>query len=88
MKRGSDHHVAHGVIGLLILAIGFVLFYKLAINIDYFTEDITALRNYVILSILTMGFLTVLFFLTGKQHKTAHKAVKSSSKASKKKKKK
>lgn len=87
MKKGSDHHVAHGIIGLLIVGIGFVLFYKLATNIDMFAEDLNALRNYVILSILTMGFLTTLFFLTGKPHHT-HKAVKSSSRPTKKKKKK
>lgn len=86
MKKGSDHHVAHGVIGLLIVAIGFVLFYKLATNIDVFNNDLNALRNYVVLSILTMGFLTALFFLSSKPHnKTAHKAVKPSPKKKKKK---
>jgi hypothetical protein len=54
---------------------------------DAFTSDANALRNYVMLSIVSMGFLTALFFLATKQHKP--KAVKSSpSKASKKKKKK
>ena len=86
MKRGSDHHVAHGVIGLLIVAIGFVLFYKLAVNIDTFSTDPSALRNYVLLSIVTMGFLTGLFFLTSKSH-PSHKPVRSSSRPAKKKKK-
>lgn len=85
MKKGSDHHVAHGIIGLLIVGIGFVLFYKLAVNIDTFATDHTALRNYVVLSILTMGFLTALFFLTSKPHST-HKAVKTSRPTKKKKK--
>jgi hypothetical protein len=86
MQRGSDHHVAHGVIGLLIVAIGFVLFYKLAVYEQYFSNDIEALRNYVILSILTMGFLTGLFFLASKPHKSkVMKATKT--KSSKKKKK-
>jgi hypothetical protein len=86
MQRGSDHHVAHGVIGLLIVAIGFVLFYKLAVYEQYFSNDIEALRNYVILSILTMGFLTGLFFLSSKPNKSkVMKATKT--KSSKKKKK-
>ncbi len=89
MKTGSHHHVAQGIIGLLVVGIGFVLFYKLATNIDVFSNDLNALRNYVILSIVSMGFLTGLFFLATKQHK--QKAVaksKSPSKTSKKKKKK
>jgi hypothetical protein len=83
MKKGSDHHVAHGVIGLLVVGIGFVLFYKLATNMDAFSSDLYALRNYVVLSILSMGFLTVLFFLSSRPH---HKAVKASSSKKKKKK--
>jgi hypothetical protein len=84
MKKGSNHHTAHAIIGLLVVGIGFVLFYKLATNITAFSSDLNALRNYVVLSILTMGFLTALFFLSSKHHP---KAVKSSSKSSKKKKK-
>ena len=90
MKKGSAHHTAHGVIGLLIVAIGFVLFYKLATNQEYFASDIVALRNYVLLSLLTMGFLTVLFFLASKPHKQAApkkiKAKPSTKKATKKRK--
>lgn len=85
MKLGDHHHIAQGVIGLLIVGIGFVLFYKLANNIDAFGSDLDALRNYVVLSIVSMGFLTGLFFLATKKH--TPKAVKSSPKASKKKKK-
>jgi hypothetical protein len=83
MKKGSDHHVAHGIIGLLIVGIGFVLFYKLATNMAAFENDLNALRNYVVLSILTMGFLTALFFLSSRPH---HKAVKASPSKKKKKK--
>jgi len=70
MKKGSAHHTAQGVIGLLVVGIGFVLFYKLATNQSAFADDPTALRNYVVLSILTMGFLTGLFFLATKPHAT------------------
>jgi hypothetical protein len=84
MKKGSAHHTAQGVIGLLVLAIGFVLFYKFATNQDAFMDDANALRNYVVLSILAMGFLLGLFFLATKQHKP--KAVKAAPKSSKKKK--
>jgi hypothetical protein len=81
MKHGSSHHVAQGVIGLLILAIGFVLFYKFAMNQEAFMGDHAALRNYVMLSILAMGFLLGLFFLASKPHKPkAVKAAKSSKK--------
>ena len=83
MKKGSHHQTAHGIIGLLIVGIGFVLFYKLATNQQYFAEDVVALRNYVVLSILTMGFLTGLFFLASKPH--TPKAIKTSKPAKKKK---
>lgn len=69
LKKGSHHHNAHGAIGLLILVIGFVLFYKLATNIDAFGEDVNSLRNYVVLSIISMGFLLGLFYLATKPHK-------------------
>jgi len=68
VKRGSHHHNAMGVIGLLVLVIGFVLFYKLATNMDAFASDTNSLRNYVVLSIVTMGFLLGLFFLATKPH--------------------
>ena len=38
LKKGTHHHNAQGVIGLLIVGIGFVLFYKLATNQDLFTQ--------------------------------------------------
>jgi hypothetical protein len=84
MKKGSAHHTAHGIIGLLIVGIGFVLFYKLVTNQDFFAHDLNALRNYVILSIVTMGFLTGLFFLASRPHTSKTKTVKA--KASKKRK--
>ena len=87
MKKGSHHHTAQGVIGLLVVGIGFVLFYKLATNMDAFSNDLDALRNYVILSIVSMGFLTGLFFLATKHH-GPKVATKSPSRSSKKKKKK
>ena len=80
MKKGSHHHNAQGLIGLLVLAIGFVLFYKLATNMDAFTNDLNALRNYVILSILSMGFLLGLFFLATKPHTSKVSKVSKSSK--------
>ncbi len=87
MKKGSAHHTAQGVIGLLVVGIGFVLFYKFATNQSAFADDPEALRNYVVLSILTMGFLTGLFFLATKPHTTKTVKAKSSPKSSKKKKK-
>jgi len=77
IKRGSHHHNAQGVIGLIIVAIGFVLFYKLAVNQDLFADDIRALRNYAALSIVIMGFLLGLFYLVTKPHTSTNKAKKS-----------
>ena len=68
IKKGSHHHNAQGIIGLLIVAIGFVLFYKLVMNQSAFADDLGALRNYAALSIVTMGFLLCLFFLATKSH--------------------
>lgn len=68
LRKGTHHHNAQGVIGLLIVIIGFVLFYKLAVNQDFFNEDMGALRNYAALSIVTMGFLLGLFYLATKPH--------------------
>ena len=79
MKNTSNHHMAQALIGLMILAIGFVLFYKLATNETAFANDMYALRNYAALSIVTMGFLLGLFYLATKSH--------TSTKPSKKKKK-
>ena len=81
VKKGSHHHNMQGVVGLLVLAIGFVLFYKLATNLDAFMTDPSALQNYVVLSIVSMGFLIGLFFLATKPHAShARKASKSSRK--------
>ncbi len=81
VKRGSHHHNALGIIGILIIAIGFVLFYKLYANQVAFEDDLGALRNYVVLAILTMGFLTFLFYLASKPHNPkGTKTVKTSKK--------
>ena len=77
MKKGSHHHNAQGLIGLLVLAIGFVLFYKLATNQDAFFDDPDALRNYVTLSIVSMAFLLGLFYLATKPHASKTKKKKS-----------
>ncbi len=66
MKKSSHHESAKGIIGLLVVAIGFVLFYKLATNQDSFVDDLNALRYYVVLSILAMGFLLGLFYLVSR----------------------
>jgi hypothetical protein len=76
VKKGSHHHNALGILGLLILGIGFVLFYKLATNLDSFTDDLGALRNYVALSIVGMGFLLGLFYLATKPHASPKPAKK------------
>lgn len=76
MQKSSHHHTAQGVIGLLIVSIGFVLFYKLFMNQDAFVEDPSALRNYVTLSIVSMGFLVGLFYLVTKPHSTKTKTTK------------
>lgn len=88
MQKGSAHQTAQGVIGLLIVGIGFVLFYKLFTNQNAFADDPNAMFNYVILSIVAMGLLTGLFFLVAKKpHVKTVKTTKSFSKSAKKKKK-
>ena len=84
-----NHENAKAIIGLLIVCIGFVLFYKFFTNQQFFTEDLNAMRNYVVLSIVSMGFLLGLFFLVGRSHPkpATKKAHKPSSKSTKKKKK-
>ena len=89
----KEHHVnnAKAVVGLLILAVAFVLFYKFISNQNYFFDDIEALRNYVVFTIAVSGFLIGLLYLTSqtkhKEVKTGSKAKVKSSKTSKKKKK-
>mgnify|MGYP001564344016 CR=1 FL=1 len=73
MKKGTAHENAKAIIGLLIVAIGFVLFYKLYINQEFFLDDPEALQDYVILSVVGMGFLLGLFFLVSK---SVHHAIR------------
>ncbi|HEX8932552.1 MAG TPA: hypothetical protein VF810_05320 [Patescibacteria group bacterium] len=88
MQKGSSHQTAQGVIGLLIVGIGFVLFYKLFANQSAFDADPSAMFNYVIMSIVAMALLTGLFFLVSKKpHTKTAKVAKSSVKSAKKKKK-
>ena len=85
----KPHHVnnAKAVVGLLILAIVFVVFYKFWTNQNYFFDDPTALRNYVIFAIVGGGFLIGLLYLTGQtKHDAPKKAVAKTSKAKKRKK--
>ncbi|HSX09688.1 MAG TPA: hypothetical protein VLF93_06035 [Candidatus Saccharimonadales bacterium] len=88
----KPHHVnnAKAVIGLLIVGILFVVFYKFITNQDYFFQDPNALRNYVMFAIVGGMFLVALLYLTSNTtHKesTKPKAIKASTKSSKKKKK-
>jgi hypothetical protein len=86
----KPHHVsnAKAIVGLLALAIVFVVFYKFVTNQDLFWGDPTALRNYVMFAIVGGGFLIGLLYLTSKtEHKSAAKAKSTKSSKTKKKKK-
>ena len=85
-KRHEPLSTAKALVGILILGIAFVLFYKFITNQDVFFDDIEALRNYVIFTIVVCGFLVGLLYLTSQ---TSHKAKATNVKlkASKKKKK-
>lgn len=93
MLKPSKHHEplssAKAIIGILVLGIAFVLFYKFITNQDAFLDDPEALRNYVIFTITVSGFLIGLLYLTGQtKHKSKAKAKSvTKAKASKKKKK-
>ena len=83
----KEHHVnnAKAIVAILVLAIIFVIFFKFITNENYFFEDLTALRNYVMFAIVGGGFLIGLLYLTSQ---TTHKStVKSKTAKSKKKKK-
>jgi hypothetical protein len=71
MKK--EHHVnnAKAVVAILLLAIAFVVFIKFITNENYFFEDITALRNYVMFAIVGGGFLIGLLYLSSQ---TTHKS--------------
>jgi len=86
----KEHHVnnAKALVGLLVLAVAFVLFYKFITNQNYFFDDIEALRNYVMFTIAVSGFLVGLLYLTSQtKHKETKVASKAKSKSPKKKKK-
>lgn len=70
MKSHNHLTNAKAIVGLLILGIGFVIFYKFMTNQNYFSDDPEALRNYVMFAIVGGGFLLGLLYLTSK---TTHK---------------
>ncbi len=85
----SHHHVnnAKAILGLLVLGIAFVLFYKFVTNQETFLADPEALRNYVLFTVVACGFLIGILYLASH---TTHKETSSSkvtAKATKKKKK-
>ncbi len=77
-KRHEPLSTAKALVGILVLGIAFVLFYKFITNQDVFFDDAEALRNYVIFTITVCGFLVGLLYLTSQ---TTHKAKNSPSKA-------
>ena len=81
MKTHESHSSAKAIIGFLILAIGFVIFYKFYQNQDYFFEDPQALKSYVLTAIAAGALLLSLLFLV---NKTPHKSVSKSTKRKKK----
>ena len=78
-KKHEPLSSAKAIIGLLALAIIFVLFSKFITNQDLLMTDPEALRNYVMFTIVVAGFLVGLLYLASK---TTHKvkAVKSKKK--------
>lgn len=89
--KSSHHRVnnAKAVVGLLVLAIAFVIFFKFVTNQGNLFEDPEALRNYVIFAIVGGGFLIGLLYLTGQtKHKEPSKSRSVKAKPSKSKKKK
>lgn len=91
MLKPTKHHEplssAKAIIGLLVLGIAFVLFYKFITNQEFFFDDPEALRNYVIFTITVSGFLIGLLYLTSQtKHKAKTKAAPKTKAAKKKKK--
>lgn len=88
----SNHHTnAKAIIAFLILAIAFVIFYKFITYQNFYSQDPSALRNYVVFAIVGGGFLVGLLYLTNNSpEKVASKSkvVKSSKTIKAKKKKK
>jgi uncharacterized membrane protein len=89
MKYTKHHEplsTAKAVVGLLVIGIAAVLFFKFWNNQDYFFGDVEALRNYVIFTITVCGFLVGLLYLSGQTtHKVKASAKSKSSKTKKKK---
>jgi multisubunit Na+/H+ antiporter MnhB subunit len=88
MNRGNHVSNAKAIIALLIFAIAFVIFYKFMTNQNYFFQDPTALRNYIMFAIVGGGFLIGLLYLTSNTTHNAPSKTKTvkSSKSKKKKK--
>ena len=81
MKVHDHLSTAKAILALIVFGFAVVLFIKFYENQVYFFEDLGALRNYVVASIVGMGFLITLLFLASK---TTHTKV---SKVTRKKKK-
>jgi uncharacterized membrane protein YfcA len=86
-KKHEPLSSAKAIIGLLVLAIAFVLFSKFVSNQDALMQDPEALRNYVVFSIVVAGFLIGLLYLSSKTTHKVKAAPKAKAVKSKKKKK-
>lgn len=71
MKKEHHEKNVKAIVAILVLAIVAVIFYKFITNENYFFQDVTALRNYVIFAIVGAGFLIGLLYLT---NQTTHKS--------------
>ena len=87
IKHHEPLNSAKAVVALLVLGIAFVLFWKFMTNQNYFLDDPTALRNYVIFTIAVCGFLIGLLYLSSQTTHKVKASVKSKVSKSKKKKK-
>lgn len=92
MLKITKHHepvsTAKALLGLFVLAIVAVLFYKFITNEQFFYDDPEALRNYVIFTIAVAGFLVGLLYLGSNvthKPKAAKKVIKAKSPKKKKK---
>lgn len=81
MKKHENLSSAKAVVSLLALSIVAALFYKFWVNQDFFMQDVNALRNFVVLSIIAGAFLVVLLYLTSQTtHKSPSKSAKKKNK--------
>jgi succinate dehydrogenase/fumarate reductase cytochrome b subunit len=83
MKRHEPLSSAKAILGFLTVSIVAVLFWKFQENQNYFFEDLNALRNYVVISIIAGALLLILFYHASQ---TTHPKSAKASKSSKKKK--